>query len=147
MKIKAILLAMLMFLMPCMAYGANGDAFCVGCDMRPVKAGKAPINTMPEANNAATYFKSAGYGKKVPPEPTNADLTASNLNSSLLFLAGHGSVDSVEWLPKNSNKTYGLTTSLSPASGFVSTSNKSFSNTKVAILAACYAGGPVGLAI
>ncbi len=40
MKIKAILLAMLMFLMPCMAYGANGDAFCVGCDMRPVKAGK-----------------------------------------------------------------------------------------------------------
>lgn len=146
MKIKAILLAMLMFLMPCMAYGANGDAFCVGCDMRPVKAGKAPINTMPEANNAATYFKSAGYEKKVPPEPTNADLTASNLNSSLLFLAGHGSVDSVEWLPKNSNKTYGLTTSLSPASGFVSTSNKSFSNTKVAILAACYAGGPAGLA-
>lgn len=111
MKIKAILLAMLMFLMPCMAYGANGDAFCVGCDMRPVKAGKAPINTIPEANNAATYFKSAGYGKKVVPEPTNADLTASNLNSSLLFLAGHGSVDSVEWLPKNSNKTYGLTTS------------------------------------
>ena len=128
------------------AFADSGDSFSVGCRMKSVGTYTGPTDTTQEATYANKIFKKNGYYGILKTTPEQTDFTSKNLNSSMLFLAGHGSGTDLTFPYYNSNKEVGISTSHLPIKNFTSIENQSFDNTIIGILAACHSGERGGIA-
>lgn len=106
------------------------------------------VNSIEEATLACNEFSREDGADLVPKlvtEPISSDLR-SNLDSSVVYLAGHGNMTDVSWPYLNGSRTVTLTTSPSGSGDYYSIYSRTFNNIDVAIIAACSAGMTGGLA-
>ena len=143
-KITAILTVILLLSSNIAIYAGTGDVFSAGCSMRPV-GGDPAINSINEATLAGNEFKKANLNLQLTTKPTVSQLK-NYLDSSVVYLAGHGSQINVSWPYINSSTTVEVTTAQTTGSNSYSVQGKYFNNIDVAILAACSAGAAGGLA-
>lgn len=146
-RIATALLITLIISNGLVAYAGQGDAFCVGCAMAATGSNKA-IDTTNEATEALDIFcskKGANMNriKYIKPSVENLE---KYLDSSVVYLAGHGNMVKVTWPYADESKTVTLTTYSSDTGDYYSILNKKFSNIDVAIIAACSSGVRAGVA-
>lgn len=146
-KMSIVLATVLMLSNSLVAYAGEGDAFCVGCSMAPV-GDDAAVDSRNEATLACNEFcrnDGADMSPILKTTPT-ADHLESYLDSSVVYLAGHGNMVKVTWPYADGSKTVSLTTYSSDTGDYYSILNESFQNIDVAIIAACSAGIQGGVA-
>ena len=121
----------------------SGDVFSVGANMKGYD-GK-DIDTRNDATTFANNIARAGYSKILIKTPYVSDFSKSNLNSSVVFLAGHGTTGSVNF-PYLDDLSDGVILDFSEIDrgNKIGIFNKSFNRTDLAVVAACYAGTPGG---
>lgn len=91
------------------------------------------IDTTEEMEDVEYELDRMGYYTKIYTNPTVSRFTASRLNSSFLYFAGHGTK-----LRINTGDDCGIC--MDGTSGYKTINTTDFSNTELAILAACKAG-------
>lgn len=143
--ISTIIATILTFSMTIPVFAGNGDAFSVGCVMKGVNGYTGATDTTGEAIYANNIFENY-YDGILKTAPKQSDFSSNNLNSSALFLAGHGSSTDMSWPYYDGSKTVGITTSRIPINNFTSIENQDFDNTIIGILAACHSGETGGVA-
>lgn len=85
-----------------------------------------------EMEDVEYHMDRMGYYTKIYTNPTSSRFTASRLNSSVLYVAGHGSKYSIE--------TGDSGICIDGSAGLKDVSDSSFSRTEMAIMAACKTG-------
>lgn len=145
--ISIVVATVLMLSNSMIAYAESGDAFCVGCDMAAL--GSSPeMSTVYEASRACEEFcKGTNLKAEFHSKPTS-DLLRENLDSTVVYLAAHGSMTDLSWPYASEDKVVRLTTSPNADDGsdYYSIYNKTFDNIDFAIIAACKAGMRGGVA-
>ena len=127
-------------------FAGSGDSLSVGCDMRKTSQ-DAAISTIPEAKYSRNQFERAGYNGYLVTSPSPSEITDNKLDSSVLYLSGHGGKNEISWPYRDFDITADITSAGFPSGKYsISIAQKSFDNIKVAILAACNAGQSGGLA-
>ena len=105
--ISTVIATILTFSMTMPAFAGNGDAFSVGCVMKGVNGYTGKTDTTGEAIYANDIFENY-YDGILKTAPEQSDFSSNNLNSSALFLAGHGSSTDMSWPYYNSSKIVGI---------------------------------------
>ncbi|MDD3138467.1 MAG: hypothetical protein PHX08_05800 [Lachnospiraceae bacterium] len=111
------------------AYAGVGDAYLFG----PCIDGVGEINASEEMNYIHGFMIDMGYSGNVYENPLTKKFTDKRLNSSFLYVSGHGATDLIDTGYNRGIDLYGET-------GFKEISNVDFSNNILTVLAACYAG-------
>lgn len=91
------------------------------------------VETDIEMQNVKNHMNNMGYSSTIYKNPTVSNFTASRLNSSVLYVAGHGSSKSIDTGDDRGICNDGR-------SGYKDIRSSSFSNTEMAIMAACKTG-------
>lgn len=105
------------------AFAGTDDAYFFGMS-----------DALEEMEDVQYYMDDLNYYTKIYQDPTLSKYTNSRLNSSVLYVAGHGNRYSID-----TGDDCGIC--IDGRTGFKDVSNNSFSRTEMAIMAACKTGG------
>ena len=158
MKKKILVLASILSLtMTVPAFAGPTHSFCVGAEMTKMHSTSGAVDTAQDAFDVAWNLAYAGYVpqlvlSKIDDEEITINsntVTFDRLNSGVVYLAAHGTEDGKEliWVNNNTGLNYRLVNNISytPGRG-LDVSDGNYSNTKLAIIGACYCGITGGLA-
>ena len=156
-KRTMILAGVLSLTMITPVFAGPTHSFCVGAEMTTMSSTSGAIDTAQDAFDVAWNLAYAGYVpqlvlSKIDDEEItlNSDtVTFDRLNSGVVYLASHGTNDGKQaiWVNNNTDLNYRLVNNVSYVSGRgLDVSDGNYSNTKLAIIGACYCGLTGGVA-